>query len=102
MKIYISPRRSGKTTKAVDWLKEKDNRILITFGIQEADRLRELHPNLSKRIMTHREYRDTFFVTEEKKNQEIGIDNLDQVIQSLFDDNVVISYLTCPFIKEEK
>ena len=40
--IEFGGRRSGRTTRLIEWLQEDDNRVLMVFSQVEADRIKRL------------------------------------------------------------
>lgn len=62
------------------WLQKDRNRILLTFSVQEADRLKHLYPELANSIFYWEIWlRDQYGTGQEK---EIGIDNADYILQN--------------------
>ena len=83
MLVVTGNRGSGKTTKALDWLRQDPLRRLIVHSAQEAQRLRRLGsasgvpPELSTRISA---LQDTVVLG---RDVVLGIDNLDLVLPTL-------------------
>ncbi len=92
MNIIHEPRGAGKTTKAIEWLRKHPERILITYSHEEENRLKQMYPDCSNRIvdwksfMEARKNRGTFF--SRMQNPRLMIDNADMFIQKIFDWNV--------------
>lgn len=84
MEIIIRPRRTGRTTKMMDWLNGDSNRILLTFSQQEADRLKEQYkemPSVVDRIFSWDIWlRDQY--GKSSRDTEVGIDNADYILQN--------------------
>lgn len=81
MNIDYSPRASGKTSRLIDWLREKPNRILITFSHEEENRLKRLYNDLSTRIVEWRSYQRRYMHGNPMKH--IAIDNADLILQEI-------------------
>lgn len=93
MNIDISPRGSGKTTRAIEWLKKDlEKRVLITYSHEEENRLKHLYPECSHRIVDWRSYMDSMKSGGSSfsriQNPRLMIDNADMFIQKIFDWNV--------------
>lgn len=88
MKILYSPRQGGKTTRMVEWLREEQSRMLVTFSDKEARRLVELYPDLVNRIVTWREYVERRSFAWNKHPSKIAIDNADIILQMLCRDEI--------------
>lgn len=90
MKIVLLPRSAGKTTKMMEWLTRKQNRILIVFSLIEKDRITRLYgldEKVAERIMTFHEYMKKP-KSKELRESELGIDNADMVFQSFFESRI--------------
>lgn len=64
----------------LEWLREDEKRIFLTFSITEADRLKNENPDLTMRIFyweywlkNHQYFRDM---------KEVGIDNAEYILQN--------------------
>lgn len=80
MEKIIQPRASGKTAKMIEWLREDEEHILVTYSTHEEKRLHRLYPELLERI---------FFWGRWIENNQYGIgkkyiaiDNADIILQS--------------------
>ncbi len=82
MKLDYSPRASGKTTRLIEWLSKKPDRLLITFSHAEENRLKRLYPELSTRIVDWRSYQQSHMHGSPMK--EVSIDNADIILQEQF------------------
>ena len=80
MEINIGPRRSGKTTRLINWLKEDINRVCIFSSREEVLNLQKLYPQIADKFFYWADYRSKCVNT----NAEIGIDNADCVLRELF------------------
>ncbi len=82
MKVDYSSRGSGKTTRLINWLEEKPDRILITFSDDEENRLTRLYPQLATRIVDWRSHQRRYVHGSPMK--EVSIDNADHTLQEQF------------------
>lgn len=83
MKIIQQPAQSGKTTDLIKWLRESDERLLITFSHEEENRVKSLYPDINKQVVswdTYQKHRDQRFHWK-----ECAIDNFDMVISRMVD-----------------
>lgn len=80
MKIDLSPRAGGKTTRLIEWLRGDDKRIMITFSHEEENRLKRLYPELSNRILDWESYQKAY-QPHMSKFEECGIDNVDIILR---------------------
>lgn len=70
-------RGQGKTTAMLIWLTVTENSVMITHSYQEAERLKELRPDLADRIYS------AYSVLEGRlrgQHVTVGIDNLDMIL----------------------
>ena len=95
MEINISPRRSGKTTRLINWLTENVNRVCVFSSREEVFNLQELYPKVADRLFYWEDYRSKHVNT----NVEIGIDNADCVLRELFGKNIIKIELNQELIK---
>lgn len=85
MIIDFSPRGYGKTTRALRWLVEREDRILLTFNFSERDRLRaqlqRYKPAAAARIFEWQEWHRQ----RNKGNHgyAVAIDNADLVLKQI-------------------
>ncbi len=93
MRIYEAGPGRGKTTQMLRWFQERDDRVILVATMAEADRLldilpRHLRGEYELRIipMRHR------IRLKEMSEVQIGVDNLDSVIEELL--GVPIKYAT--------
>jgi hypothetical protein len=80
--IDYSARGAGKTTRLIEWLRQKPERILITVSHNEENRLKRLYPELSTRIVDWRSYQQRYMHGSPIK--EVSIDNADLILQEMF------------------
>lgn len=80
MRVDYSPRQSGKTTRAVEWVRADPQRVLITFSQREMQRLRETYEDIAGRIFDWDTYR-RLHLNVQAKIEEVGIDNADLILQ---------------------
>lgn len=90
MNIIHSPRGAGKTTKAIEWLKEDlDKRVLITYSHNEENRLKQIYPECAHRIVDWESYLRSIKQGGSSfsriENPRLMIDNADLFIQKIFD-----------------
>lgn len=82
MNVDYSERQSGKTTRAILWLKDKCNRWLIVHDDVSKRTLQRKFSDVKDRIITLSDYMNARcygYVTE----PEFFIDNADMVLQSI-------------------
>jgi len=92
MKLYITGRCGGKTTHMVKWLKEDNNRIIITFSIDEAQRIIKhfkLDGFTASHVMSLQQY-----MMQPAYLQDIGIDNADIVLETVLKSKIELISIT--------
>lgn len=79
MQFIQSPRRTGKTTAAVAWLRRNPNGVLLVMNVREQERLHRENPDLDKhRFITVDSARQGALVG--KLPRRLAIDNLDLIL----------------------
>lgn len=86
MEINISPRMSGKTTKLIEWVKEKKNRVVLFSSNSEAFHLKAQYPKIANKLYYWEEWRASRDFN--KGNKEIGIDNVDCLLHAMLGRNI--------------
>jgi cellulose biosynthesis protein BcsQ len=91
-KIIITPRGFGKTTTLINWARQSMKHGIIVKDLREKDRLVKFHGLHKDQVITideafSKNSRDIY------KDMEFGIDNLDLIINQLFN-RVNISVVT--------
>ncbi|MCH7604970.1 hypothetical protein IID24_03210 [Patescibacteria group bacterium] len=90
MEFVIGGRQSGKTTKAIKWLKQDDRRKLAVSHETEKQRL----------MVQYKLPADRFIVWDKSKQKdfgldcELGVDNAEWLIQEFFRNRVVKVWVT--------
>ena len=79
MEINISPRRSGKTTRLIDWVKKGEDRVVLFATTEEASYLKKQYPEIADKLYYWIDWRE-----KKDLNKEIGIDNADCVLHKIF------------------
>ena len=84
MRIYEAGRRRGKTTQILRWFQERSDRVIVVATMAEKDRLLNILPDVNRadyesRIIPMRDRVKLRAMSE----MQIGIDNLDLVINEL-------------------
>jgi hypothetical protein len=100
--IVTASRRGGKTRYALDWLSVRPNAVLFTITTSEQERLREMilskpadhpwrgiDPNQILSIHSRHHLRG-------RGVTEIGVDNLDMVLSTLFGYGVTFATMARP------
>jgi len=82
MKVDYSKRQAGKTTRLIEWLRERPDRILITFSHAEENRLKREYEDVATRIVDWRSYQQRYMHGSPMK--EIAIDNADLILEEQF------------------
>jgi hypothetical protein len=82
MQSDYSKRGAGKTTRMIEWLAEKPDRILLVFANREVERLSSLYPELSGRIFHWAAYQQNYM--HGSPMHEVSIDNADLILQEQF------------------
>jgi hypothetical protein len=82
MNVDYAPRQHGKTTRAILWLGEADNRWLIVHNDVTKRALQNKFLSLKDRIITLQDYINARCYGYEKE-PEFFIDNADLVLQSI-------------------
>lgn len=105
MRLFISGRQEGKTTRLIDWVKQGRktqsypgwDRIMLVPAMADADHIRRANNPHGL------DYRQVFCLAEYKAGKfgrlpvEIGIDNVDLVLAALLDtryDRVEVATMT--------
>ena len=94
MQVIVGGRRSGKTHKLVEWLKEDPDRVLICHSASEAERLTRdygIHP---RQIMSISAWSSRGLSGMSRPSTKIAVDNLDLVLPILLGVNVEMVALT--------
>lgn len=76
-------RRSGKTTRAVNWVRAKDTRILVVINETMRDIMRAEYSDIATRIVTIDEAKTL-------KDVDIAIDNADCLLNEMLGGNVKV------------
>jgi hypothetical protein len=97
MRLIVSPRQGGKTSKMIEWLNGDPYRLLITFSVQEADRIAQTFNVERFRVLSFDEYMRGLSKGKIRM-REVSIDNADMVMQSLFSEEIK----NVTFTKNEK
>lgn len=83
MEIIIDLPKTGKTKKAIEWLKEKPNRILVVINEKEKERLLRDFGLKYNQVETADTVQNHYYgPTLEMK--ELAFDNLDLILKNLF------------------
>jgi len=93
MNVDYSPRGSGKTTRAIEWLKvDPEKRVLLTYSHDEENRLKRLYPELAHRIVDWESYLRSMKQGGSSfsriENRRVMVDNADYVLQKMLDWNI--------------
>lgn len=88
MEVDYSARRTGKTTRLIEWLREDEGRVMITFSHMEENRLKREFPELSTQIVDWESYQNRY--RQGRKIKEVGIDNADMILQSMIPEQIKI------------
>lgn len=81
MKVDLSPRGMGKTSRMYEWLKEDSKRIMLVFSKAEEKRLMQKHPSVAHQIMAWETYKNR--MGSGMDIRELAIDNADMILQQL-------------------
>lgn len=82
MILDYSPRRSGKTTRLLNWIAKDPRRLLIVHDSHYAQILRDEKPELAKQICAWSEYMNTgsgFRI----HFTSVSLDNADMILENL-------------------
>lgn len=106
--VYYSQSGSGKTIMSIGWVKERKTRILIVLSFDEKRRIIETFckeelesglviplPEWTQRIVTMDEYLQKNHPLH-IINHEIGIDNVDMILDKIFKNPVTFITATEP------
>lgn len=93
MYIFTGGRRSGKTEKMIDWfLGDPRNRIIVTNNKEQAEYLKKMiRERMGDRFPYYPQiisYHDSGYLLRGSRNFEVGIDNLDLILSTLFRNSV--------------
>lgn len=80
----------------IEWLREDEKRLMITFSHEEENRLKRLYPDLSNRILDWESYR-TRYQPATSHIKEVGIDNADMILQNMSDK--IIGKITMNYVE---
>ncbi|MFA5174623.1 MAG: hypothetical protein WC438_05575, partial [Candidatus Pacearchaeota archaeon] len=58
MNVDYSPRNCGKTTRAIEWLRQNEKGLLLVFSKKEENRLKTKYPDVEKQIIDWHSYID--------------------------------------------
>lgn len=93
MRIIFLPRRAGKTTKIIEYLKNNiDSAILICVNLHFKNRIINKYPEIQNRVFTYNQYRSG--KCRGLDFREIVIDNLDFFLYDLFYKKVSLVSIT--------
>jgi len=81
MNIDYSPRSGGKTTRAIEWLRQNEKRLLLVFSNEEENRLKIAYPDVKNQIVDWDSYMEA--KTRGQYFEECSIDNIDLILQKL-------------------
>ncbi len=93
MRIYEAGPGRGKTTQILRWFQERDDRVILVATVAEKDRLLEILP-----FTKHNEYEPRIIPMrhrvrlKEMSEVQVGVDNLDWVIEELL--GIPVKYAT--------
>lgn len=87
MIIDASPRRSGKTTRVVEWVKAEKNRAMIVHSIDEKKRIIKEYGLTEDQVYTHNQIINSPYGLGAKIS-DFYIDNAEKVINKIFSDKV--------------
>ena len=79
MKVILSPRRSGKTTKMIEWLKEDEKHLRLVITHEEELRLKREYPEVRNQIVDWESYVETHKSGSYFKT--VSIDNAEMILQ---------------------
>lgn len=96
MKIELSKRMSGKTTRIVEWVRQNNTHVLVTFSEEEKARLQRTYPDISGRIKTVVDFQNG---SSQGGHSVIGIDNADMILQRMI--NHPIEYLNINYTEDD-
>lgn len=96
MKLNYAPRQSGKTTQMIERLARDTRYILLTFSIEEADRLGRQYNKFidPRRIMYWRDY--VHSKRGRGHGQKVLVDNADMVLEDAIGDSIEEASMTSP------
>lgn len=103
MRVLAWPRKWGKTYALVRWVKQGNktnsypfwDRVIITFNLREADRLRKDHGLDYRQVFSAEEWQHA---RKGSKPVEVGIDNVDILLRSMYGD---VEMITVTGVSEE-
>ncbi len=76
----------------IQWLSQDPTRMLITFGFDEAERLRHQYPHVARQIIDWRSYHQSNIRPD--YSSKIGIDNVDKILEGLLGTNIEVVSMT--------
>ena len=82
MKIELSKRMSGKTTRLVAWVRENNTHVLVTFSEEEKARLQRVYPDIAGRVKTLTDFKNG---SSQGGHSVVGIDNADMILQKMIE-----------------
>lgn len=86
MIIDNGARRSGKTTRLVEWARKRPTRIILTFSYCRAKQIERDFPDIAGKVYDIENYinnHNKLFLLSYVKPDEIGIDDLELGLQRL-------------------
>jgi hypothetical protein len=81
MQVIVRHRQKGKTTAALAWLRESEDRVLLVFNLVIASRLQHLHPDVADRIASFHEFLRKPDLA--RLYEEVGIDDAEMILQDI-------------------
>lgn len=85
MIIDSGARRSGKTTRLVEWARKRPTRIILTFNYRRAKQIESDFPDIAGKVYDIENYinNQNKFLPRHVTPDEIGIDDLELGLQRL-------------------